>query len=68
MSVELRELHEHVRVLRAQRAQMPARLSIAVSRGTFFHLPGCHSLRSSGNVISHLFHVSTVFRGQLGER
>ena len=52
MGTALRNAREELRALRANRPQVPARLSVAVSRGRVFHLPGCHSLRSSGNVRS----------------
>ena len=52
MERALREAREELRGMRAQGSQMPARLSIAVSRGTVYHRPSCHCLSSRGNVKS----------------
>ena len=52
MENALKRLREEARARRTSQPQTPTRLVIAMSRGTVFHLPGCHCLRSSSNTKS----------------
>ena len=67
MERALKQLREDNRALRNSQPQIPARLMIAMSRGTVFHRPGCHCLRASGSV-RPFGACQYCFPGATGER